>query len=87
MNTDLNAGQKKFFHAYVRRALINWCAQGLASGDGSFTPVLPDAFPGDGDPLLEAMVDYARTKGWVSKRELKVLSKAYKTAAGMMKVV
>ena len=88
--TDFKTAELKFFHAYVRRALIGWCAQGLANGDGSFDAAPPGPLPLDWDPekeLRDAMVEYARSKNWVSKTERRVLVNGYKTATGMMKVL
>ena len=85
---DLKADELKFLHAYTRRALIGWCAQGLANGDGSFAPTLPD-MPGmaSGASFAEDLVEYARSKKWVSRRGYVVLGIGYKTATGMMKVL
>lgn len=88
--SEMSVGESKFFHAYMRRALIGWCAQGLANGDGSFRPTIPDDLPlrdRTTNEMLEAMVEYARSKKWVSKTSHTLLATAYKTAAGMMKVV
>ena len=87
---DMKVDQKKFFHLYVRKALVGWCAQGLANGDGSFDPTIPDDLPIDAHIRKEfaaGVVEHARAKGWVSKTSNTLLVGAYKTAAGMLKVV
>jgi hypothetical protein len=91
---ELNTAQKKFLHIYTRRALVDWCAQALASKDGTFTVSVP-AMAAIGDfrgeaivvPSLDALLlAYARDKKWVSKKEPpKILSPGFTSAAGMLK--
>lgn len=88
--SEMKADESKFFHAYMRRTLVGWCVQGLANGDGSFEPSIPDDLPIKASVklgLLNEMVEYARAKKWVSKTSMTVLGPGYKTAAGMMKVL
>ena len=91
LTSDLKPDAKNFFHAYVRRAMIGWCAQGIANEDVRFVPSIPDEFPlmspDAKSRLIEAMVEHARSKGWVSKNDHRILTSGYKTAKGMMKLV
>jgi len=90
--SDLNAAEVKFLHVFTRRALINWCAQGLANGDSSFDPTVPGDLPGrlshgGTNNFAEELVEYARSKNWISKKGHFVLGAAYKSATGMLKVL
>lgn len=87
---DLSVAQKKFLHIYTRRALVDWCAQALVSKDGTFQPNLPNlSLPsgsGSRKELEGLVLDYARAKKWVGKREPpKPTSAGFTSAAGMLK--
>jgi hypothetical protein len=65
-------GETNFINEYTRHCLVNWADLQARTG----------AMPLDAQ---EPYLSYARTKGWVSKKELKVLKTGYDAAAAYLR--
>lgn len=66
-------GEQKFIHEYTRTRLIRWAAHQLQYG------TLPSI-------EMTVCLDYAISKGWVSKDGTRVLSEGFVSAAARCKV-
>ena len=73
-NNDLTSGEAQFLDQYTRGLMVTWCHIQLTSGSS---------------PTCEATnkvyMDYAKTKGWISKKDGSVLSAGWKVGAAFLK--
>lgn len=66
--------EQTFIDRMTRVHLVKWAERQVRFG----SPVVPE-------PYLEAFVDYAVDKGWLSKDGTKVLAKGFAVAASTLK--
>lgn len=73
-NLDLTSGEAQFLDQYTRSLMVQWCHQQLTTGNA---PPF--------DQNLAAYYNYAKTKGWISKKDGTVLSAGWKIGAAFLK--
>jgi hypothetical protein len=64
--------EEDFINELTRMALVHWADEQIRTGSMPAT-------------AQEPYLSYARQKGWVSKKELKVLAGGFKTAASYLR--
>ena len=74
-----NAGEKKFIHEYTRTLLIQWADHQIRFGS------VPKRTGSASDKSVQVYLDYAISKGWVSKDGTQVNSSGFASAAGRLK--
>lgn len=70
----LTSGEAQFLDQYTRHLMVQWCHAQLTTGNA---PV-PSSD-------LQVYFDYAKTKGWLSKKDGTVLSVGWKVGAAFLK--
>lgn len=73
-NNDLTSGEAQFLDQYTRKCMVTWCLDQMVSGS---PPAIAD--------INKVFSDYAKTKGWISKKDGSVLSAGWKVGAAFLK--
>lgn len=68
----MNAGEKDFLDEFTRECLVGWCDLQLRTGN------MPDH-------CEEPYFSYAQEKGWISKKDRKVIGKGFSVAAAQLR--
>lgn len=74
MTEDLTSGEAQFLDQYTRRLMVQWCHLQLTTGTSPSVPADHEVY-----------LNYARTKGWISKKDGTVLSAGWKVGAAFLK--
>ena len=72
---QLTSGEAQFLDQYTRRLMVQWCHIQLTTGNA----------PVPSSPDLQVYFDYAKTKGWLSRKDGMVLSAGWKVGAAFLK--
>ena len=75
-NNDLTSGEAQFLDQYTRSLMVQWCHHQLTTGNPPGDRVFGDT---------KVYFDYAKTKGWISKKDGSVLSAGWKVGAAFLK--
>ncbi len=78
-DTSRSKGEQKFIHEFTRTLLIKWGEHQIMFGQ------MPKCGGLQRSKAAQVFVDYAITKGWVSKSGEKVTSAGFLSAAGRLK--
>lgn len=73
------AAELKFIDQMTRKLMVNWADQQARYGE---VPDLPSMSKNSSSLFY---VDYARSKGWISKKDNRVLATGFATAASFLK--
>jgi len=74
--SEWSVAQKKFINEYVRTLLVRWADIEVSGGEW---------YMEETESLIQVYVDYARFKGWVSKKKNRLTATGFSTAAAFLK--
>ena len=74
MNDNRTAGETAFIDQYTRKMMVEWCHKALRN-EGEILDYSEH----------QVYLDYAKSKGWRSVKDGKILSAGWKTAAAFLK--
>lgn len=83
---ELSVSEEAFVNWALRECLIYWGSVSLGNSlTRTFDPrVIPSRF-GGGESFSRLIMEYGRSKGFISKKEDKLTSKGWKAATSQMK--
>ena len=75
LDSDLSSGEAQFLDQYTRKCMVDWCLYQMTTTGPPPTLTSENKVFGD----------HARSKGWISKKDGKVLAGGWKVAAAFLK--